>query len=60
MKKLTLFLFSILTLFFIAPSYSEEKFISDFAEEVKVIDVDCIAVYYSWNTNYFLCVRNIV
>ena len=37
MKKLTLFLFSILTLFFIAPSYSEEKFISDFAEEVKLL-----------------------
>ncbi len=42
MKKLTLFLFSILTLFFIAPSYSEEKFISNFAEKVKVIDGDTI------------------
>ena len=42
MKKLTLFLFSILILFFCQSIHSEEKFISDFAEEVKVIDGDTI------------------
>ena len=44
MKKLTLLLFSILTLFFIAPSYSEEKFISGESRGVKVIDGDTIKI----------------
>ncbi len=44
MKKLTLLLFSILTLFFIAPSYSEEKFISGGSRGVKVIDGDTIKI----------------
>ena len=44
MKKLTLLLFIIFTLFFIAPSYSEEKFISGESHSVKVIDGDTIKI----------------
>jgi endonuclease YncB( thermonuclease family) len=44
MNKIILSLFSILILFFITPSYSEEKFISGESRSVKVIDGDTIKI----------------
>ena len=41
---MTLSLFSILILFFITASYSEEKFISGESRSVKVIDGDTIKI----------------